>query len=381
MKKASDFERMLGLEQAIVRRQRVVSRRDKPVRKIGGVPIEFRDPALHKLGSSYLKIARKLGSKYLAHAENVVGHFKNPKKSRISGLIESMKRHQRVATKARPGSERSEKSYEKIRDLMKSAFRAGCVAGRRKTNPRKGGTKMAKRKRKWGSPAQRAALKKMQAARRGKGKQLSLFKAAAKPHRKRRRKHHGGYAHAQAHGRRRTVTRTVTRVVTRTNPGIMATAKETLWSAIPAGVAGVGMGFLDTKILAGRSAIIRVGAKIGASVVAGLLLRKRPKMAFAAMGACLGTLGYEGGVRLGGGVIATSRVQGIKELAAMAGEDEEALGLLQEEMKGMGLLTETGADEPDLGDDMPDLGQGEEVAEVGDDDEVGDYGDEEEEAA
>lgn len=237
-------------------------------------------------------------------------------------------------------------------------------------------------KRKWGSPKQRAALKKMLAARRAKHpKQLSLA-IESKPTKHRRRKHHRGQT---------TRTITTSRVVTRRNPGFVGAAKETLFAALPAVAAGAGIGFVDTKILAGRSIIIRVGAKLGAAAVAAMALRSRPKMAFATMGAILGTVGYEGGVRVGGGVIAASKTQGMKELAAMAAEDEQSLGLLQEEMKGMGLLTEMsdmgdqpelegiGEDQPELqgvGADIPDLGDEENITDMGDE-EISDFGDEE----
>jgi len=286
---------------------------------------------------------------------------------RTQRLIDAMKRRQRVAK-----TRHDDRDYERINKLMASAYRASRVSAKRETNPRKGGTNMAKRRKKWGSPAQRAALKKMQSARRRKHpKQMSLFKGKV-AHRRRRRRSGG---HGGGH-RGRTSTRTIstTRVVTRRNPGIMSAAKETLTAAVPAVIAGVGIGFLDTKVLAGRSIIIRVGAKVGAAAIAAMALRSRPKIALATMGAILGTLGYEGGVRLGGGVIATSRPQGIKELAAMAAEDEESLGLLTEQLQGMGILTEMndmGDETPDLGDaNMPDLGaDDDEVAHIGDEDE------------
>jgi len=287
---------------------------------------------------------------------------------RTQRLIEAMKRRQRVAK-----TRRDDRDYERLNKLMASAYRASRVSAKRETNPRKGGSTMAKRRKKWGSPAQRAALKKMQRARKRKHpKQLSLFKGKVAPRRRRRRSggHGGGHR-----GRSSVRTITTTRVVTRRNPGIVASVKETLFTAVPAVIAGAGVGFLDTKILAGRSMVIRVGAKVGLAAVAGMLLRSRPKMAMATMGAVLGTLGYEGGVRIGGGVIATSRPQGIKELAAMAGEDEESLGLLTEELQGMGVLTEMsnmGDETPDLGNaNMPDLGaDDEEIAYIGDEDEA-----------
>ena len=145
---------------------------------------------------------------------------------RTQRLIDAMKRRQRVAK-----TRSDDRDYERINKLMASAYRASRVSAKRETNPRKGGTNMAKRRKKWGSPAQRAALKKMQSARRRKHpKQMSLFKGKV-AHRRRRRRSGG---HGGGH-RGRTSTRTIstTRVVTRRNPGIMSAAKETLTAAVP----------------------------------------------------------------------------------------------------------------------------------------------------
>lgn len=155
----------------------------------------------------------------------------------------------------------------------------------------------------------------------------------------------------------------------RRNPGmgggITGALKGSVRALIPAALGGAAIGFADAKLLADKSMIVRVGAKIGAAALAGVLLRKNPMAAHAAMGAMLGTLGYEGGVRAGGGVIATSKPAGMRELAALAAEDEEALGILEAEMQGMGLLEDGVGDDddmdgmgatPDLGDAEPDLG-------------------------
>lgn len=159
----------------------------------------------------------------------------------------------------------------------------------------------------------------------------------------------------------------------RRNPGLGGPIKSVVRALIPSAAGGLGAGLLDAKIAGNWPMPLRIGAKLVAAALGGAVLRRNPISAAAFMGSMIGSAGYEGGVRLGGGVIATSKGQGMKELAAMAAEDEESLGLLTEELHGMGLLTEMGDDddgmseiEPDLGDNEPDLGD--EGEEFGDED-------------
>lgn len=147
----------------------------------------------------------------------------------------------------------------------------------------------------------------------------------------------------------------------RRNPGIGGTIRNVISAAIPAAIGGTITGFVDAKFLGGMPAVARVGSKLVLAAIGGALLRQRPAMASALMGSMIGTAGYEVGVRAGGGAIAVSRVQGIRELAAMAAEDEESLGLLSEELQGMGLLLEE-----DMGDVEPDLGDAEVKPDLGD---------------
>lgn len=167
------------------------------------------------------------------------------------------------------------------------------------------------------------------------------------PHRRRRRSNPG-----RRHHRRR-------------NPGLGGGVRSIVKTAIPAAIGGLGAGFLDAKVTGDLPLPLRLGAKLLAAGVGGAFMRGNPVRAAAFMGSMIGSAGYEAGVRLGGGVVATSKGQGMKELAAMAAEDEESLGLLTEELHGMGLLTEMGDGdddmsdvEPDLGDEEPELGDG-----------------------
>lgn len=159
----------------------------------------------------------------------------------------------------------------------------------------------------------------------------------------------------------------------RRNPSVGGALKGILAALIPAAAGGFGAGLIDTKVTANMPTVARVGAKLAVAALGGALLRKNPVRAAAFMGAMVGTAAYEPGIRMGGGVVAVGRPQGMKELAAMAAEDEQSLGLLQTELQGMGLLEDGTAgmgDEPDLGDigNEPDLGDEAEVADLGDDD-------------
>lgn len=189
---------------------------------------------------------------------------------------------------------------------------------------------------------------------------------ATHTHRRRRRRSNG---RRHIHRRHR-----------RHNPGFSAggAIKSVTKALIPAAAGGLAAGLLDARVTGAMSAPLRVGAKLAVAALGGALLRKNPLRAAAFVGAMVGTAAYEAGVRVGGGVIAVSKAQGMHELAALAAEDDENLGLLHEELAGMGLLTDMSGDddemgdiEPDLGDVTPDLGDGEELvamSDFGDDD-------------
>jgi hypothetical protein len=185
--------------------------------------------------------------------------------------------------------------------------------------------------------------------------------------RKRRRRAHGGGGKRRRRARRRATAVLINpRRKRRRNPGfsIGAGVKDMTRVLLPAAAGGLAMGFIDSKFLGDTSIIVRLGAKLALTVGAAMLLRKKPSAAYAAMGAILGSGTYDVGVRAAGGVIAASKAQGMKELAALAAEDGQSMGLLQREMQGMGLLL-TGMEgleeiQPNLGeaadDIMPNLG-------------------------
>lgn len=175
------------------------------------------------------------------------------------------------------------------------------------------------------------------------------------PPRRHRRRHN---ASPHRHHRRRY----------RRNPGVGGAVRMLTTAALPAVAGGLGAGLLDATLLGGRSVLVRVGGKLLAAGLGGALLRKNPMRAASFVASMIGTAAYEGGIRIAGGMVAHNKPAGMKELAGMAAEDEASLGLLQEELRGVGLLEEDrgmGDLEPNLGDEEPNLGD-EEMADMGD---------------
>ena len=126
-------------------------------------------------------------------------------------------------------------------------------------------------------------------------------------------------------------------------------------AALPAAAGGALAAIADAK-LSSMSTIVRIGGKLVAAGIGGALLRRNPVRAAAFIGAMVGTAAHEGTIRAMGGVLAPSKPAGIKELAAMAAEDEQSMALLQEELHGMGLLEDGTGDSSALGDIEPALG-------------------------
>jgi hypothetical protein len=158
------------------------------------------------------------------------------------------------------------------------------------------------------------------------------------------------------------------RTTHRRNPGMMGTAVKSLVSAgLPGAIAGAVGALVDSTVLSTKPILIRVGSKVLLAAVGGAVMRKNPVRAAGLVGGFMGTAAYTGVLKLTGGVVSGNRVSGMQELAAMAAEDEASLGLLQQELSGMGLLEEDHAagmgEEPNLGEEEyagmgaePDLG-------------------------
>lgn len=110
-------------------------------------------------------------------------------------------------------------------------------------------------------------------------------------------------------------------------------------TAIPATVGGIIIGVIDSKLLGPMGTIGRVAGKLVTAVLVAAIGRRwlGPMGTGVAMGAILGTIGHEVGIRLGGGIVATSKKEGVQELVEMAATDAEVqaeLGALVE--GGMG---------------------------------------------
>lgn len=115
----------------------------------------------------------------------------------------------------------------------------------------------------------------------------------------------------------------------RRNPGLMSAAKEgvmlVLKSAIPAVVGGALLGFADAKFLGTRGMVIRLVGKGVLATVAGVAGRRflGREAAAVAVGAVLGSIGSEIGIKLAGGIVAGTKKEGLKELISDPGDDEE----------------------------------------------------------
>jgi hypothetical protein len=117
--------------------------------------------------------------------------------------------------------------------------------------------------------------------------------------------------------------------------------------ALPALGAGFLGNFVESKFLGSKSMPIRAIGRGVMAVAAGVLLRKNPGAAGAAMGALLGPVGGELGTKMGGGltVHSTSSPAAVKGLAeAIAGEEDMA-ALLQSELQGFGVVLQASGGE------------------------------------
>lgn len=121
-------------------------------------------------------------------------------------------------------------------------------------------------------------------------------------------------------------------------PGVKSALRGVFMAGIPAILAGGVSGFIDAKWLANQNVVVRIAAKVGLAGVAAMMLRRRPIAAYAAMGAIVGSQGYEFGVRMGGGVIAGGTPQAkAAGVAALITEDPRTMGVLVQAMQGLRL--------------------------------------------
>jgi hypothetical protein len=110
-------------------------------------------------------------------------------------------------------------------------------------------------------------------------------------------------------------------------------------AAIPATVGGIVIGFLDSKLLGTQGTIVRNVGKVMTAILVSTIGRRwlGATGSGIAMGAILGTIGHEVGVRLGGGMVTMTKREGVRELVEMAATDAETqaeLGALIEDEGG-----------------------------------------------
>jgi hypothetical protein len=114
-------------------------------------------------------------------------------------------------------------------------------------------------------------------------------------------------------------------------------AKDIMLAAIPATIGGFVIGFVDSKFLGAAGTVARTLGKLVTAFVVGSLGKRwglGQTGAGIAMGAILGTIGHEFGVKAGGGMIAMTKKEGVSELIAGAAYDAEVqaeLGALIED--------------------------------------------------
>lgn len=160
------------------------------------------------------------------------------------------------------------------------------------------------------------------------------YATVANPRRRRRsRRHHASNPRRRRRvgGRRRRTTRNPGRM-----GGIVSTFKRQVPTMVGGFTGGAVAGIVDAKLLAGRSTIVSMLGRVGLAVGGALALRKRPALASGFVGGVIGSLGYSAGVKLLGGLVATSKGKALQGLADMADEDPELAAVLGD----LGALTE-----------------------------------------
>lgn len=132
----------------------------------------------------------------------------------------------------------------------------------------------------------------------------------------------------------------------RRNPGRMA--GDLLSVAAPALIGGGVMGFVDSKFLGTSGTLIRTVVKGGVALGLGTVGRRffGDVGAKVAMGSVISSIGYEAGVRLGGGMVAMTKQEGVKALIEAAAEDDEIAALIEQAAEGQ---------EEEVGDEGDDI--------------------------
>lgn len=99
-------------------------------------------------------------------------------------------------------------------------------------------------------------------------------------------------------------------------------------TTIPASIGGLVLGLVDAKLPSGVVGRTIVKAVIGA-LWGGFMGRFLGEAGAAAgVATVMGSIGHEFGLRLGGGIVTTTKKEGVKELVEMAADDAEIQGHL-----------------------------------------------------
>jgi hypothetical protein len=128
--------------------------------------------------------------------------------------------------------------------------------------------------------------------------------------------------------------------------------RDLVRTGLPAVAAGAAIGFVDSKFLSDKPMLVRVGGKVALAAVTGLLFRRRADVAHVAMASILGTLGYEGGVRAAGGVVAASKAAGMQQLAQLIYSDPSAMGYLASSLQAQKRDVQLGPSQPQAATQM-----------------------------
>lgn len=133
--------------------------------------------------------------------------------------------------------------------------------------------------------------------------------------------------------------------------GFKAAARSVFMTAVPALGGGFVSSFIDAKWLADQSTIVRVLAKLGQAIAAAFMFRRKPVIAYAAMGGIIGSIGGDFGTRMAGGaVVGGTPAAKATGVAALITEDPRAMGVLVTGMRGMGYQIDSNVS---LGDMTP----------------------------
>lgn len=197
--------------------------------------------------------------------------------------------------------------------------------------------------------------RKVRAAVHGYGRALKLRKRAsitAKEHRSGLRSAEKAFRRQNPRRRRRNPSalivnprrRAPMRRRRRRNPGIAGVVMQVAKSAVPAVGTAAALGALDVKLASAfdddpkKTRIVSTLIRLGVGVGALMALPNKPAIAVPIACAALAGIGQDLGTQIAGGIVGGSKKSTAKQMAALASEDAETLGVVLTEMQGFGVL-------------------------------------------